>query len=61
MGGWLWRSFGCVGPFVVEVEAPFAGAGGLGVLVVLPVDLPVDVLTDEDADESEVGWRVLDG
>ena len=61
MGGWLWRSFGCVGLFAVEVEAPACGAGGLGVLAVLPVDLPVDVLADEDADESEVVFRVLDG
>ncbi len=42
-------------------EAPAFGAGGLGVLVVLPVDLPVVVLAHEDADKSEVEWRVLDG
>ena len=46
---------------VFEVEAPVSGAGGLGVLVVLPVDLPVVVLAYEDADESEFDCRVLDG
>ena len=63
MGGWMLCSFECVlDLLVVEVEAPVSGAGRLGVLVVLPVDLPVVVLAYEDADESEVVvWRVLDG